>query len=77
MYTSFGAQSGDHHIVFHNISQPAKHPHYGLTTADYTIPQKPPLVPSLGLLHVSPKVDITPSFPSTSNIRKTGKQHAA
>jgi hypothetical protein len=34
---------------------------------DYTILQKPPLVPRLGLLHPSPKVGITPSFSSTSN----------
>jgi hypothetical protein len=33
-------------------------------------------VPRLGLHHPSPKVRITPSFPSTSNIRETGKQHA-
>ncbi len=35
--------------------------------------QKPPLVPRLGLHHPSPKVRITPSFPSAPNIRKTGK----
>jgi hypothetical protein len=35
--------------------------------------QKPPLAPRLGLHHPSPKVEITPSFPSTPNIRKTGK----
>jgi hypothetical protein len=35
--------------------------------------QKPPLVPRLGLHHPSPKVGITPSFPSAPNIRKTGK----
>jgi hypothetical protein len=35
--------------------------------------QKPPLVPRLGLHHPSPKVRITPSFPSASNIRETGK----
>jgi hypothetical protein len=35
--------------------------------------QKPPLVPRLGLHHPSPKVGISPSFPSASNIRKTGK----
>ncbi len=35
--------------------------------------QKPPLVPSLGLHHPSPKVGITPSFPSAPNIRETGK----
>jgi hypothetical protein len=35
--------------------------------------QKPPLVPRLGLLHPSPKVGITPSFPSALNIRETGK----
>jgi hypothetical protein len=27
MYTSFGARIGDHHIEFHNVSQPVKHPH--------------------------------------------------
>jgi hypothetical protein len=43
---------------------------------DYTILKKPPLVPRLGLLHSSPKVGITPSFPSTLNIRETEKQHA-
>jgi hypothetical protein len=35
--------------------------------------QKPPLVPRLGLHHPSPKVGITPSFPSAPNIRETGK----
>jgi hypothetical protein len=35
--------------------------------------QKPPLVPRLGLHHPSPKVGITPSFPSTLNIHETGK----
>jgi hypothetical protein len=35
--------------------------------------QKPPLMPRLGLLHPSPKVRITPSFPSALNIRETGK----
>jgi hypothetical protein len=34
---------------------------------------KPPLVPRLGLHHPSPKVGITPFFPSAPNIRKTGK----
>jgi hypothetical protein len=43
---------------------------------DYTILQKPPLVPRLVLLHPSPKVGITPSFPSTSNIHETRTQHA-
>jgi hypothetical protein len=33
--------------------------------------QKPPLVPRLGLHHPSPKVVITPSFPSAPNIRET------
>jgi hypothetical protein len=33
-------------------------------------------VPRLGLLHPSPKVEITPPFPSTANIHETGKQHA-
>jgi hypothetical protein len=37
------------------------------------IQQKPPLVPRLWLHHPSPKVRITPSFPSAPNIRKTGK----
>jgi hypothetical protein len=27
---------GDHHIVFHSISQPAKHPHWGFTAAEVT-----------------------------------------
>jgi hypothetical protein len=27
MYTSFGARPGDHHIVFHSISQLTKYPH--------------------------------------------------
>ncbi len=40
---------------------------------DYTILQKPPLVPRLGLLHPSPKVGITPSFPSALNLRETRK----
>jgi hypothetical protein len=35
--------------------------------------QKPPLVSRLGLHHPSPKVGITPSFPSALNIRETGK----
>jgi hypothetical protein len=35
--------------------------------------QKPPLVSRLGLHHPSPKVGITPSFPSAPNIRETGK----
>jgi hypothetical protein len=35
--------------------------------------QKLPLVPRLGLHHPSPKVRITPSFPSTPNIRETEK----
>jgi hypothetical protein len=35
--------------------------------------QKPPLAPRLGLHHPSPKVRITPSFPSAPNIRETGK----
>jgi hypothetical protein len=35
--------------------------------------QKPPLVPRLGLHHPSPKVGITPSFPSAPNICETGK----
>jgi hypothetical protein len=35
--------------------------------------QKPPLVPRLGLHHPSPKVGITPFFPSASNIREIGK----
>jgi hypothetical protein len=35
--------------------------------------QNPHLVPRLGLHHPSPKVGITPSFPSAPNIRKTGK----
>jgi hypothetical protein len=35
--------------------------------------QKPPLVPRLGLHHPSPKVGITPSFPSAPNIREIGK----
>jgi hypothetical protein len=35
--------------------------------------QKPPLVPRLGLHHPSPKVRITPSFPSAPNIHETGK----
>jgi hypothetical protein len=35
--------------------------------------QKPPLVPRLGLHHPSPKVGITPSFPSAPNIHETGK----
>jgi hypothetical protein len=35
--------------------------------------QKPPLVPRLGLHHPSPKIGITPSFPSATNIRETGK----
>jgi hypothetical protein len=35
--------------------------------------QKSPLVPRLGLHHSSPKVGITPSFPSAPNIRETGK----
>jgi hypothetical protein len=35
--------------------------------------QKPPLVPRLGLHHSSPTVGITPSFPSTPNIRETRK----
>jgi hypothetical protein len=26
-YTSFGARLGDHHIVLHNVSQPAKYSH--------------------------------------------------
>jgi hypothetical protein len=39
-------------------------------------PTETPLVPMLGLHHPSPKVRITPSFPSTSNIRETSKPHA-
>jgi hypothetical protein len=35
--------------------------------------QKPPLVPRLGLHHPSPKVEITPFFPSAPNIHETGK----
>jgi hypothetical protein len=35
--------------------------------------QKLPLVPKLGLHHPSPKVGITPSFPSAPNIYETGK----
>jgi hypothetical protein len=35
--------------------------------------RKPPLVPRLGLHHPSPKVGITPSFPSAPNIRETEK----
>jgi hypothetical protein len=64
-------------MVFYNISQPTKHPHGGFTAADYSILQKPPLVPQLGIHHPSPKVGITPTFPSTSNIRETEKQHAS
>jgi hypothetical protein len=36
--------------------------------------QKAPLVARLGLHHPSPKVGITPSFPSALNIRETGKK---
>jgi hypothetical protein len=35
--------------------------------------QKPPLVSRLGLHHPSPKVGITPSFPSAPNIHETEK----
>jgi hypothetical protein len=35
--------------------------------------QKPHLVPRLGVHHPSPKVGITPSFPSAPNICETGK----
>jgi hypothetical protein len=35
--------------------------------------QTPPLVPRLGLHRPSPKVGITPSFPSAPNIHETGK----
>jgi hypothetical protein len=58
---------------WYSISQPAKHSHWGFTATDYTILQKSPLVPRLGLHHPLSKVGITSSFHSISNIHETGK----